>query len=90
MPGIRVWTCRTSDHLLAHVPPLGWAHILLTGEYLWPKDASAEGVISPSAGTGPFGLAPAESARATKLRDQRPENGGLVTANRSCIAVTAT
>lgn len=31
----------TPDHLLAHVSPLGWAHILLTGEYLWPKDASA-------------------------------------------------
>ena len=23
--------------LLAHVSPLGWAHILLTGEYRWPK-----------------------------------------------------
>ncbi|WP_062346080.1 Tn3 family transposase [Novosphingobium sp. CCH12-A3] len=31
----------TPDHLLAHVSPLGWAHILLTGEYLWPKDPSA-------------------------------------------------
>ena len=31
----------TPDHLLAHVSPLGWAHILLTGEYLWPKDADA-------------------------------------------------
>ncbi|CDG40482.1 MULTISPECIES: Tn3 family transposase [Asaia] len=31
----------TPDHLLAHVSPLGWAHILLTGEYLWPKDANA-------------------------------------------------
>ena len=30
----------TPDHLLAHVSPLGWAHILLTGEYLWPKDPS--------------------------------------------------
>lgn len=27
--------------LLAHISPLGWAHILLTGEYLWPKGASA-------------------------------------------------
>jgi TnpA family transposase len=27
--------------LLAHISPLGWAHILLTGEYLWPKEASA-------------------------------------------------
>lgn len=31
----------TPDHLLAHMPPLKWAHILLTGEYLWPEDASA-------------------------------------------------
>ena len=31
----------TPDHLLAHISPLGWAHILLTGEYLWPKDADA-------------------------------------------------
>lgn len=23
--------------LLAHISPLGWAHILLTGEYKWPK-----------------------------------------------------
>ncbi len=22
-------------HLLAHISPLGWAHILLTGEYRW-------------------------------------------------------
>ncbi len=26
-----------SPHLLAHISPLGWAHILLTGEYRWPK-----------------------------------------------------
>lgn len=25
--------------LLAHISPLGWAHILLTGEYRWPKGA---------------------------------------------------
>jgi TnpA family transposase len=25
--------------LLAHISPLGWAHILLTGEYRWPKRA---------------------------------------------------
>ena len=23
--------------LLAHISPLGWGHILLTGEYRWPK-----------------------------------------------------
>ncbi len=43
----------TPDHLLAHILPLGWAHILLTGEYLWPKDVSAWGVIPPPAGTDP-------------------------------------
>ena len=26
-----------SPDLLAHTSPLGWAHILLTGEYRWPK-----------------------------------------------------
>lgn len=31
----------TPDHLLAHISPLGWAYVLLTGEYLCPKDASA-------------------------------------------------
>ena len=23
--------------LVAHISPLGWGHILLTGEYRWPK-----------------------------------------------------
>ena len=23
--------------LMAHISPLGWVHILLTGEYRWPK-----------------------------------------------------
>ena len=26
-----------SPDLLAHISPLGWAHILLTGEYRWSK-----------------------------------------------------
>jgi len=26
-----------SPNLLWHTSPLGWAHILLTGEYRWPK-----------------------------------------------------
>lgn len=29
----------TPNELLCHVSPLGWAHILLTGEYRWPKNA---------------------------------------------------
>ena len=31
----------TPPELLAHTSPLGWAHILLTGEYLWPIDENA-------------------------------------------------
>lgn len=27
--------------LLAHISPLGWAHILLAGEYMWPKKPKA-------------------------------------------------
>src|ERR1700730_8667331 len=27
---------RGSDRLLAHVAPLGWEHIALTGDYVWP------------------------------------------------------
>ena len=30
------------DHLLAHVAPLGWSHISLTGDYLW-RDPDAAG-----------------------------------------------
>ena len=26
------------EHLLPHVSPLGWGHILITGEYRWPKN----------------------------------------------------
>jgi TnpA family transposase len=26
-----------SPSLLAHISPLGWAHILITGEYRWPN-----------------------------------------------------
>lgn len=26
-----------ASKLLAHISPLGWAHILLTGEYRWPR-----------------------------------------------------
>ena len=28
--------------LLAHISPLGWAHILLTGEYRWRRQAGAK------------------------------------------------
>ena len=26
-----------TESLLSHISPLGWAHILITGEYRWPK-----------------------------------------------------
>ena len=35
------------DHLLAHVAPLGWAHISLTGDYLWEQAARSEGGYRP-------------------------------------------
>lgn len=38
-----------APELLAHMSSLGGAHILLTGEYLWPKEA--QGVISAPAET---------------------------------------
>ncbi len=28
---------KTPEYLLAHISPLGWAHIILTGEYRWRK-----------------------------------------------------
>jgi len=30
----------TPDALLAHVAPLGWQHINITGDYLWDADAT--------------------------------------------------
>jgi hypothetical protein len=31
------------DHLLAHLSPLGWEHVNLTGDYVWsPPDAATE------------------------------------------------
>ncbi len=35
-------TENVSDHLLAHLSPLGWEHINLTGDYIWiaPQEAS--------------------------------------------------
>jgi hypothetical protein len=29
------------DHLLAHLSPLGWEHVNLTGDYVWVADQSA-------------------------------------------------
>lgn len=33
----KVANLETPSELLSHISPLGWAHILLTGEYRWPK-----------------------------------------------------
>jgi hypothetical protein len=44
------------DHLLAHLSPLGWEHINLTGDYIWIalKDASQlrriEAAVHPARG----------------------------------------
>ena len=44
--------------LLAHLAPLGWQHINLTGDYLWPS----------ASGIGPDGFRPLKTpARATPL-----------------------
>jgi hypothetical protein len=29
------------EHLLQHLSPLGWEHINLTGDYVWPQNRSA-------------------------------------------------
>ncbi len=31
------------DALLAHLSPMGWAHVSLTGDYLWTDAAAAGG-----------------------------------------------
>ncbi len=35
------------DELLAHVAPLGWSHISLTGDYLWSEPSTAAGTFLP-------------------------------------------
>ena len=35
------------DHLLAHVAPLGWSHISLTGDYLWEQAAQLPSEYRP-------------------------------------------
>jgi hypothetical protein len=30
------------DHLLAHLSPLGWEHVNLTGDYVWSADQRME------------------------------------------------
>ena len=32
------------DHLLAHLSPLGWEHVNLTGDYIWGADKASENI----------------------------------------------
>ena len=32
------------DHLLAHLSPLGWEHVNLTGDYIWGADRASENI----------------------------------------------
>jgi hypothetical protein len=41
------------DHLLAHLSPLGWEHVNLTGEYVW---AAAEQMAENTDGLRPLRL----------------------------------
>ena len=45
------------DALLAHLAPLGWQHINLTGDYLWDADAAP----------GPDGFRPLRGEHAPRL-----------------------
>ena len=42
------------DHMLAHLSPLGWEHVNLTGDYIW----SAERVSENADGMRPLRAAP--------------------------------
>ena len=43
------------DELLAHIAPLGWQHVNLTGDYLWTDDQPLD-----SDGYRPMQLGPTE------------------------------
>jgi len=43
-----------ADELVAHVAPLGWEHIALTGDYVWEQ-------TTPSRASGPFAMSPVRS-----------------------------
>ena len=48
------------DHLLAHLSPLGWEHVNLTGDYIWAANAAAE----DAGRLGPLRAAPAPFLKA--------------------------
>ena len=50
--------------------PLGWEHILFTGEYRWPRILNAWSVISPSTGVDPF----FDDEARKMARDELPED----------------
>lgn len=47
------------DHLLAHLSPLGWEHVNLTGDYIW---------ATPEASENPNGLRPLRLAPESFLK----------------------
>lgn len=55
------------DALPAHIAPLGWQHINLTGDYLWDADAAI----------GPNGFRPLRGDEAPVAGDPRPGEGGF-------------
>jgi hypothetical protein len=46
MPTLRAQGAAVPDDLLAHVAPLGWEHIGLTGDYVW-TDANPAAPFRP-------------------------------------------
>ena len=49
------------DHLLAHLSPLGWEHVNLTGDYIW---AAAREMSENTGGLRPLRAAPDPYLRA--------------------------
>jgi hypothetical protein len=41
------------DQLLAHLSPLGWEHVNLTGDYIWSAERRPRKTVTDSARSGP-------------------------------------
>ena len=55
MAALRVGDQDVPDALLAHLSPLRWEHVNLTGDYRWPSDASRrDGQLRPLRRLGPM------------------------------------
>ena len=65
------------DALLAHLAPLGWQHLKLTGDYLWGADA----------GLGPDGFRPLPARPSTRFGRQQREPFPVCAANRAILPV---